>query len=99
MHRGDVQSQPTPTLGDELFGCGLGTEERAFMLMTINHLAEVVLGGIQQRGASLDAGVVDSTSSRPSTVAFHRSVDHLRQVRGLGHVGLRADRVTAGGPH
>ena len=74
----------------------MGAEERAAQVDG-HHLVEVGLGGVQQRSAGLDTGVVDQHIQAP--VSVHRGLHHALQIRSLGDVGLHPDRVPTGSFH
>ena len=84
--------RPPRTLLDHLPGGDLGAEKGALEIDR-HHPVILVLGGVEHRSTSLDAGVVyhDVDAAEPA----NGRVDKLLQVGELADVGLDADRLVA----
>jgi hypothetical protein len=94
VHGGDVEDQAAAALGEKLFRGQLGAEERALQV-DVEHPLVLVLGRVEDRGAGLDAGVVDHDVEPAEGV--DRGLHQLLQIGRLADVGLHPDGVPADG--
>ena len=94
VDRGDVDDAAAAALGDHLLGRELGAEEGALQV-DVQDSFVLRLGGVEDRGPGLDAGVVDH-DVEPAQL-FDRPVDEHLQVGDLAHVGLHPDGLVAEG--
>ena len=92
VHRRDVDDPAAAALGDHLLRRELRAEERA-LEVDLEHLLVLRLGGVEHRGARLDAGVVHHDVEPAERL--HRRVDECLQVGHLADVGVDADRLVA----
>ena len=67
--------------------------KKALLRLIVEHLVVLRLGGVEHRGARLDAGVVHHDVE--AAELRHGGVDQLLQVGDLADVGLDADRLVA----
>ena len=92
VHRRDVDDPAAVALGDHLLGGDLGPEEGA-LEVDLHHLLVLRLGGVEDRRARLDAGVVDHDVEPAEGV--DGGLDEPFEVLHLADVGLDADRLVA----
>ena len=94
MDRGDVDDAAPAALGDHLLGGDLRAEEGALQVH-VHHELVLLLGGVEHRGARLDAGVVDHDVEASEGV--DRRIDEHLQVLDLAHVRFDADGLVPQG--
>src|SRR5207302_843014 len=85
VHRGHVDDPTTAALRHHLLGRELRAEEGA-LEVDVQHLRELVFGRVENRGAGLDARIVDHDVD--AAQFLHRNVYAVPQVFDFAHVGI-----------
>jgi len=93
MHRSNIDNSAAATLFDHLLGGDLRAEKGTFEIYR-HYLVVLIFGGVEDRGARLDPGVVHH-DVYPAELAHRRPVDEHLQVGELAHIGLDTDRLIA----
>jgi hypothetical protein len=88
VDRRDVDDVPSAALPDHLAGRQLGAEESALQVDP-KHGVVLLLGGVEQRGTGLDAGIVHHDVQ--AAERLHGGVDEALKVGDLADIGVDPD--------